>query len=736
MAITNRTLWTVVAAAMLAAMIAAAWITLGAPAQAKKEAALPASVPAASASHTLEISSHPAETARRPISADSKNGDGGEPDWPSPNSLPVLDHYGWGEELSSTALAITRNSIALVHEPGPTTTEMTEDDLQDHREAVARNVAVLDAQVDRLRGKAHSERITNIRNLTSRISSNAERVADGRAPLLEAIRAYSESEWRLTGANAPVMFRTASTVTDRQFHHLMGQGEFATPAGPDREDALRYSHWKNLSSDLMLAHALLEMSSLLEDPKPLAQVRESYDSAADRIRQDLAYLDDNSRTEAELDLLELAKPVLKAGSGENNHFDLLERMLELKTAEKALLDDSAEALVQLAEEMRGLTANPRAKPATATAPAPAAGEPGVGEDEILFGQSAALTRPSGALGQAMRLGIETAFAEANRNGGVHGREVTLASVNDRYEPDSAAAATEYLLEDKQVFALIGAVGTPTSRAAVPLASAAGAPFIGPFTGAQFLRNPELENVINLRASYHQETEEMVERLTQDLGISHVAVLYQNDSFGLDGLEGTRMALERRELEPAASWYYHRNTEAVLSATMRIADAEPEAVIIVGSYAPAARAIEVLRERMEPDPIFAAVSFVGSAALAETLEGRGEGVYVTQVMPLPDGGTALAERYRDALKSHAPAEEPGFVSLEGYLAGRLALAGLEACGTQPTRECFLEAVRNLDGGGIDGFELDYGPEDNQGSDAVFITVMDAEGQFREVKELAR
>jgi len=281
-----------------------------------------------------------------------------------------------------------------------------------------------------------------------------------------------------------------------------------------------------------------------------------------------------------------------------------------------------------------------------------------------------------------------------------------------------------------------AVGTPTSRAAVPLAEAAGTPFIGPFTGAQFLRDPELENVINVRASYHQETEEVVERLTRDLGITRVAVLYQNDSYGVDGLEGARVALERRGLEPAATWYYHRNTEAVLSAAMRIAEAEPEAVIIIGAYGPTARAIEVLKEEMDPDPVFAAVSFVGSVTLADRLGDQGEGVYVTQVVPLPRGETALAEQYRTALEAHSPGAEPSFVSLEGYLAGRLAVAGLRACGPEPTRKCFLNAMRTPNVADIGGFTMDYGPGDNQGSDAVFVTEIDAEGQFRLVEQLTR
>ena len=141
-------------------------------------------------------------------------------------------------------------------------------------------------------------------------------------------------------------------------------------------------------------------------------------------------------------------------------------------------------------------------------------EPGIFDDRILFGQSAAFSGPAQQLGSEMRLGIEAAFYEVNQRGGVHGRQLDLLSLDDAYEPEAAIANTAALIDQHAVFALIGAVGTPTSRSVTPLAAAAGVPYIAPFTGAAFLREAEWDNVVNLRASYNQETEEMVSRLTR------------------------------------------------------------------------------------------------------------------------------------------------------------------------------------------------------------------------------
>src|SRR6185312_6519826 len=103
-------------------------------------------------------------------------------------------------------------------------------------------------------------------------------------------------------------------------------------------------------------------------------------------------------------------------------------------------------------------------------------------------------------------GILAAFHEANAAGGVHGRKLELISYNDDYEPEVAIAKTNKLIDEDRVFALIGEVGTPSSKAVQPITMEQGVPFIGPFTGADFLRDPSLTNVINVRASYGQETE--------------------------------------------------------------------------------------------------------------------------------------------------------------------------------------------------------------------------------------
>ncbi|MYC28968.1 MAG: ABC transporter substrate-binding protein [Chloroflexi bacterium] len=359
---------------------------------------------------------------------------------------------------------------------------------------------------------------------------------------------------------------------------------------------------------------------------------------------------------------------------------------------------------------------------------------GISDTAILFGQSAAFSGPAWELGTNMQLGIQAAFEEINNSGGVHGRELNLVSLDDAYEPEAAIENTFELIEENQVFALIGAVGTPTSRSAVPVASDSNVPYVAPFTGAAFLRESKWNNVINLRASYNQETEEMVARLTEDLGIDRIAVLFQDDSFGRAGLVGATRALERRGMEPVAVGFYPRNTLAVKTALLDLQRGKPEAVILVGAYQPVATLI-VWARRTGLDAVFITISFVGSNALAEFLGPDGEDVLVTQVVPFPsDESIPIVRAYQDALRSLDPSAKPGWVSLEGYIAGRLAISGLDACGADVTRDCFLDTLQSSESIDLDGFMLQFGFADNQGSDKVFLTAIGSDGSYQAIENL--
>jgi ABC-type branched-subunit amino acid transport system substrate-binding protein len=362
-------------------------------------------------------------------------------------------------------------------------------------------------------------------------------------------------------------------------------------------------------------------------------------------------------------------------------------------------------------------------------------ENGVSKDKILFGQVAALNGPAQALGQGMREGLLAAFEEANRAGGINGRKLELKSIDDSYEPEKTIVAINQAINEDKVFTLVGAVGTPTSKAGQPIATAAKVPFIGPFTGAEFLRNPFNRYVINVRSSYFQETEAWIEHLTTDLGVSRIAILYQDDAFGLAGLAGVKKAMAKRNMALVAEGTFKRNTTAIKSALLEIMKGQPQAVVTVGPYKPIAAFIKLARQ-LKVEAAFVAISFVGSDSLAQELGNQGTGVVVSQVVPFPgDKSLPVVVSYQAALSALNPKSKPGFVSLEGYLVGTLIVEALKRIPGNPTREAFIDAIERepFDLGGV---KFSYSATQNQGSNQVYFTVLQADGTFSPVTKLVK
>ena len=340
---------------------------------------------------------------------------------------------------------------------------------------------------------------------------------------------------------------------------------------------------------------------------------------------------------------------------------------------------------------------------------------------IVLGQSCALSGPAQNLGLEMRAGLLAAFSSINDDGGIHGREVILLSRDDGYEPDEAVRNTKGLIYDDQVFALIGAVGTPTSKAVAPIVSDAGIPFFGPFTGAEFLRTPFNKYVINVRASYFQEMEKLASYLVDQKQLRRVACFYQNDSYGFAGLRGMEIALKKRGMSLVSKGSYERNTIAVMGALRDIYKEKPEAVVLVGAYSACAEFIKLSRNKIDEDVIFGNISFVGTESLREVLGGYGQGVVVSQVVPSPhDIHLPLINEFKRSMAKYQHDAPISFTSLEGFIVGKLfGKIGLAVKG-ELTREKFIATMEEIGWFDLGGLVLRFGPDDHQGLDTVYLT----------------
>lgn len=351
---------------------------------------------------------------------------------------------------------------------------------------------------------------------------------------------------------------------------------------------------------------------------------------------------------------------------------------------------------------------------------PAQAEQGVSAEAVRIGMVNALSGPAAGLGLGMRAGATAYLEHINAEGGIHGRRIELISRDDSYEPVRTAAQTKALIEQDQVFALFGYVGTPTSRAAVPIAQRHQVPYLFPFTGAEFLRTPVREWVFNLRASYFNETEALAELITSKLNSQRIALLMQDDSFGETVKSGLVGALHQRDRQLAAEARILRNSlEEVQQSVATLAAAKPDAIVFIGTYQQLAAAITQARA-LGVTADFLTVSFVGTENFIASAGELAEGVYISQVMPSPHEVTSpLINRY---LQDIAPADV-GYTSLEGYLAAATLVEALQASGPELTRQSFIAALQQLDTD-LGGFPVKFSASSHQGSSAVFLTRVQA------------
>lgn len=349
-----------------------------------------------------------------------------------------------------------------------------------------------------------------------------------------------------------------------------------------------------------------------------------------------------------------------------------------------------------------------------------AADPGISDTEIRLGMVNAQSGAAAGLGLGMRAGAMAVFNEVNANGGIHGRQIKLLVDDDAYDPNKAIDATLKMIEEQKVFSLFGYVGTPTANAVLPIIKDTKIPLVGIFSGAMFLRKPVIPEVFNLRASYGDETEILVDHFIKDRGAKRFAVFYQDDAFGLSVLTGTEAALKRRGINVVAKATFQRGTTAVQAGLAALIESKPDVVIMVGPYTPLSVFIKDAKtEGLKAS--LATVSFVGTDNLVKLVGTDGNGVVISQVVPFPENhDLPLVRECAALIEKYTPGEKLGFVNFEGCITAKAMVIALTKTGTALTRVNLIQTIESIKGLDIGGMQLNLGPENHQASNSVFLT----------------
>lgn len=363
---------------------------------------------------------------------------------------------------------------------------------------------------------------------------------------------------------------------------------------------------------------------------------------------------------------------------------------------------------------------------------------GVTASEIRVGSSLPLTGLVSFNGIEYQTGMTAYIDAVNDTGGINGRKIALTVYDDGYVPIRALENTQKLIGQDGVFALLNYAGSSVVAKVAPLLADTKVPLVGVYSGAQIFRTPVNKYIFNIRPSYFEEAEGLVKGVVDGAGLKKIAVLYQKDDFGMDGLQGITEALSRRSLTPVAVAGYERGTLDVENAVKTISDSGAESVVMIATYAQAAKFVKLCRSG-DYNPIFLALSVVGSEQFSTELGVYGNGVVVSQITPTPhdvrnsfydSSKTDAVNSYARDLEKYFPGKRATFGGLEGYINAEIFVEGLKRAGALPTRESFISALETIKNFSIGSSTITFGAQKHQGMNQVTLTVLN-NGEFMEI-----
>lgn len=366
----------------------------------------------------------------------------------------------------------------------------------------------------------------------------------------------------------------------------------------------------------------------------------------------------------------------------------------------------------------------------AMALAAAGAAPGVfaqGDEAIRLGQTVALTGPLADIGAAMHRGSKLYFDAVNERGGVHGRRIELVARDDGYDVKRALQNVDGFLKDQSLFALFGCMGTPIIEGMLPMIRNTDVPCFSPLTGASSARPTDMRNVLNVRASYPEETERLVEHLAT-IGIKRIAVAYQNNSFGKEVLQAAEAAMQRHHLKKVAAAAVQSDATDAASAAKAIVAADPEAVLLGLAGKPTVGFVKAVRTERRGLPLYA-LSVMGSAATLSALGEDGIGIAVSQVVPMPSKSVMpVVREFQQTWNASPGSIEPSHLALEGYINARVFVEALQRVGRNLTRKSFIDAVWSIHRLDIGGFDLNFQQPGRNASRFVELTMIGRGGKF--------
>lgn len=347
--------------------------------------------------------------------------------------------------------------------------------------------------------------------------------------------------------------------------------------------------------------------------------------------------------------------------------------------------------------------------------------------QLLIGQITGLTGPIATSAKEAMAGSMLYIDNVNSKGGVHGEKIELLVLDDKFDPKLSAEKADELIKQKNVLALFMNRGTEHIEVILPVMAQHGVPLIAPTSGAMVLRQPFNKLIFHLRASHQREAEKAIAHLKL-VGVTQIAVVYVDDSFGIDILEGARKGFTAQQLTPAAIIKADRAQPDLKGIVDALIKSNAQTVLWIGATTVVSAGVKALRAAGSGMQVVT-MSNNASAGFIKLLDKQAQGVIVAQVFPSERALSYGVIREAQAMAKAAGVTDLSPIFLEGYTGAKLLVEGLRRAGPRPTRQGLVKALESMRPYDLGGLVINYGPEDHEGLDFVELSIIGGDGKFK-------
>lgn len=347
--------------------------------------------------------------------------------------------------------------------------------------------------------------------------------------------------------------------------------------------------------------------------------------------------------------------------------------------------------------------------------------------DILIGQTAGFTGIAAPGVKEITDGAKLYINAINARGGVNGQKIDLISMDDKFDPELAGENARILIEEENVVAMFLSRGTPQTQAIIPHLNKYGVPLIAPSTGALLLQRPAVKHVFNVRATYQREAEKVVAYLTS-IGMTRIALVYVDDTFGLDGATGAQKSLANAKLKPVVFEKFNRANPDFSAITPKIVKADAQAIVMVATAGTVVEGIKTFRAAGSTAQLVT-LSNNASLGFVKSLGSNAAGVIISQVFP-----SERSSSYQMVREAQEMAKANGLIqltpaTLEGFAGAKVLVEALRRAGAKPTREKVQAALENIRKFDLGGLEIDYSPTDHSGLNFADLSIVGVDGKFK-------